>query len=467
MVGVALIGGPNECFANIVSIDFESPAYEAGFERGCKITKVNGYPVRDIIDWRWLSSDFEIEVEYIDLDGERGSVMLERDLGQDWGFNFDGSVFDGVRTCRNACTFCFMRQLPDNMRQALSVRDDDFRLSFLEGTFVTFTNTSDADIDRIIEQHISPLRVSLHAVDHPVRRELIGKNEDVGLDALERLMDAGISFDAQIVLVPGVNDGNVLDETISWAYSHPQIKTLGIVPLGYTDHQGIFTKSFDDSKDSLLVLNQIEPYQRRAMSERGNPWVYAADEFYCNAYGSDVIERIPDADFYGDFSMFEDGIGIVRSAIDSWKSSELSGEIAYLAEMLTDAKAHVYYLCGESMRDYANRIIDASEIRGLFEFFFVKNRFFGGNVNITGLLCGCDIADAAKGIADASDGNVIIAIPDIVFNDDHLTLDDWTLDEIKSHIGEDSGAHIIVTSSNPLNYIAQLAEFAKSINCDA
>lgn len=154
----------------------ESPADDAGFAPGCYLTTVDGAPLRDIIDWRWLTADDDITVGYIDLDGEAGVVELEREPGERWGFEFDGVLFDSVKLCRNACVFCFMRQLPDGVRPSLVLRDDDFRLSFLAGTFVTLTNLKPEDEARIIEQHISPLRVSLHASEPELRRRMIGKH---------------------------------------------------------------------------------------------------------------------------------------------------------------------------------------------------------------------------------------------------------------------------------------------------
>lgn len=178
--------------ARIVAVEPESPADDAGFTPGCYLTTVDGEPLRDIIDWRWLAADDVICVGYIDLDGEAGEVELEREPGERWGFEFDGVLFDSVKLCRNACVFCFMRQLPDGVRPSLVLRDDDFRLSFLSGTFVTLTNLKPEDEARIIEQHISPLRVSLHASEPELRRRMIGKHAAHGLAALDRLLAAGI-----------------------------------------------------------------------------------------------------------------------------------------------------------------------------------------------------------------------------------------------------------------------------------
>lgn len=452
--------------AKILKVEEGSPAFDAGFEPGCAITSVNGNPLRDMVDWLWDSADDEIELEYVDLDGEQGTITLERDPGEDWGITFDGAVFDGVKVCKNSCTFCFMRQLPKDMRKSLSVRDDDFRLSFLEGTFCTFTNTDDSDIARIIEQHISPLRISLHAIDPEVRKRIIGKNEARGIAVLEQLMESGIEFDAQIVLVPGENDGEVLDSTLEWAYSMPRINNVGIVPLGFTKFQDRFSRSFDAPEDALGVLEQVKPFQKRALSERGTPWVYAADEFYCNAYGKDVLSHIPSDDFYGDFSMFEDGIGIVRSAMDSWDAATSCGLTAEVAKALSAQDIQAFYLCGEAMKDYANELVGKTDLLTCFEFRFVRNRFFGGNVNVTGLLCGCDLSFAIKEIASHEfqepRKGVLAMIPEVVFNDDGLTLDGWTLDEIKEHVGEVSGLDILVAASNPLDYMAQIRDFLSS-----
>ncbi len=201
----------------IAAVDAESPAFRAGLEAGDAVLAVDGHPVRDILDWQWLTTEGECCLSCVGAQGEEADVFLERSFGESWGITFQGVVYDEVRTCRNACAFCFMRQLPKGLRSPLYLKDDDFRLSFLSGNFVTLTNLGDEDIQRILEQRLSPLRVSLHAVSAPVRERLMGKHASRGLENLEALLAGGIQVDAQIVLVPGVNDGPVLDETLRWA----------------------------------------------------------------------------------------------------------------------------------------------------------------------------------------------------------------------------------------------------------
>lgn len=473
---------PHSGGARISAVDPLSPADDAGFEPGCIITSVDGHPLRDLIDWRWFSSEDVVCVGYQDLDGETGEVELEREEGESWGFAFDGVVFDGVKQCRNACTFCFMRQLPSGLRASLSVRDDDYRLSFLSGTFVTLTNLTPEDERRILEQRISPLRVSLHASDEHVRKALIGKHAQAGIEALERLLDAGVEVHAQIVLVPGVNDGEALRQTLRWAWERPGILDVGIVPLGYTRHQALFSESFGTADAASAVLEAIAPFQRRARDQRGSVWVFASDEFYRTAYGADVLDCLPPAADYGDFSMFEDGIGILRSCADNWRDAQRGGIAHACAEALQDAGVHAYYVCGCALCESFPALLEASPLSGAFEPLFVENEFFGGNVDVTGLLTGTDVAraisdtvarlslsepgachDKEEGRFDGICGGApnacspLFFLPDVMFNDDGLTLDGWSLEDVRSA----AKCPVSVVSCNPSEYLSEIASFAK------
>lgn len=506
--------------ARIVEVLPESPADDAGFVPGCYVTQVDGQPVRDIIDWRWLSADDSMRVGYIDLDGDAGEVDLERDEGEDWGFSFEGVVFDGVRQCRNACLFCFMRQLPQGMRPSLTLRDDDFRLSFLSGTFVTLTNVTPEDEARILDQCISPLRVSLHAVDADVRRRLVGKHAAHGLAVLDRLLEQGVQAHAQIVLLPGENDGEVLKRTLDWAYAREGILNIGIVPLGYTKHQRAFERSFNEPASAQAVLDTIAPFQRRALAERDTSWVFAADEFYRNAFGEDLLEKLPSAGHYGDFGMFEDGIGIIRSFVDDWHLSCEEGIVRRCAAVLRECGLRVRFVVGEAMQPFFGQLVEESPLCGVFEPLVVSNDFFGGNVDVTGLLCGCDMvaavsscmsgvaagsgllddaqslkqscshesatgafgscgtrlvnaaeqASAACGDEEAKLGDVVgvvgsrsceskvlFCIPRVVFNDDGLTLDGMTLEDMEKR----AGVPLAVVSCNPSEFLPEIEALAR------
>lgn len=446
--------------APIAHVEPYSPADDAGFTSGCFITAVDGHPVRDVIDWRWLSADDVMEVSYVDADGDAGVVELVRDEGEDWGFDFDGLVFDDVIQCKNACTFCFMHQLPKGLRPSLTLRDDDFRLSFLVGTFVTLTNLSAQDEARIVDQRISPLHVSLQAADPQVRRRIIGKNAQHGLDAFERLLAAGVRAHTQIVLVPGQNDGAVLRDTLAWAWRHPGILDVGIVPLGYTRYQTRFDHSFNSVQASAEVLSTIMPFQRRAMDERGHAWVFAADEFYSNAYGPNLVQNLPPTSFYGDFELFEDGIGIVRSTVDDWNEAVSSGIVARAGQAALKAHARVRMIAGLAQKNFLDALVRQAGIGAWFSPLYVKNRFFGGNVDVTGLLVGADIADAVladrAAYAAQNDGtpHVLYAVPRVVLNDDGVLLDDMNVQDMESA----AGCRLHVVSCNPTQYFMQFAQ---------
>lgn len=439
--------------APIAHVKPYTPADDAGFVPGCYISSVDGHPIRDMIDWAWYSDEDSIEVAYIDTEGERGSIILEREPYEEWGFVFDGTIFDRIKTCRNSCTFCFMRQMPDGVRDSLVLRDDDFRMSFFEGTFVTLTNVDPPDEERIIKQHISPLRMSLHAISSDVRKSLIGKNEGHGIEVCQRLLDAGIQMHMQIVLVPGVNDGEELSKTLSWAYEREGVVGIGVVPLGFTKHQGNFDKSFNTKDDARAVIELIKGFQKRALAQRGVPWVYASDEFYRNAYPDTLLDELPPAEYYGEFDMFEDGIGIIRSSVDAWRDNEAS--IQALAELLNAKSRRVHYVIGYAQREFLIPLIQQSPLNGLLLPFPVRNDYFGGNVDVTGLLCACDIIRAINEAQSKGEHIDLAVIPDIVFNADLITLDDMSLEDIQNALA----VPLAVVSCNPALYFDEIAAY--------
>ena len=446
--------------AKIISVEPNAPAYDAGFEPGCYVRAVNGQELRDILDWRWLSSEDCIELEYTDCDGDTGCIELERDLCEDWGFEFEGALFDGVKVCCNNCSFCFMRQLPKGMRPSLSLRDDDFRLSFLSGTFVTFTNMSASDEQRIIEQHISPLRFSLHAISADVRERLIGGKRSMhGLQVAQRLLAAGVQMHAQIVLVPGENDGEELRRTLEWAYAQENMVQVGIVPLGFTQYQSTFTKSFNDSSDARAVLEMIAPFQQRALKERGSAWVYAADEFYSCAYPNDLLEHLPPAEFYGEFEMFEDGVGIIRSFVDDWYDACKAGLVDKLACVLQQHNVQLRFVVGKAMDPFLGKLIQESKLHGVCEPLSVANAFFGGNVDVTGLLTGQDVAAAIQQDSRAAGQSCIYVIPDVVLNDDGVFLDDMLLEDVSCQ----AGAPLYAVSCNPTGFLVEIIDIVATI----
>lgn len=407
---------PQPCKARIVSVDEGSPAQRAGLKPGMVVTAVNDTPLRDIIEWQWQSDGLEVELELEDGD----IVTLEREFGESWGIAYDDSIFDGLMTCCNNCTFCFMSMLPKGMRSTLYMRDDDYRLSFLQGNFVTLTNVDDEELERIIELRLSPLHVSLHAVSPDVRQELMGRNAQRGLDVLERLLDAGLEVHVQVVLVPGVNDGPELVRTLSWIEAHPGVLSAGFVPLGYTKHQDRFSSSYsDDSEAAAGVIELIREFQEDSGVERRNPRLQIADEFYIDA-GYDF----PPAFMYAEFPQFQDGIGMMRSFIDEWNS--LEALIAKAADGI-DASEPVTIVTGTAFAKVLDPLIESSPLNGKLRVLPIENAYFGGNVDVTCLLTGRDVIDALS--ASGTSGTVLLARE--MFNQDLKTLDDVELPEIE------------------------------------
>ena len=409
----------------VASIEPKSPAERAGLRPGDLLSSADGAPLRDVIDWQWAADGPQLEVSFVRASGPEARVVLTREPGEQWGIAFTETVFDGVRTCQNRCAFCFMTQLPAGLRPALYLRDDDFRLSFLQGNFATLTNLSDGDVARIIEQHLSPLYVSLHVIDAQIRKELICANEDRALERFDELLDAGIDIHVQIVLVPGVNDGAALDETLRWLAEREGVMSVGIVPLGFTAHQQRFKESFRSTAAARQIISAVVPWQEAMCERDGCTWVYLADEFYLNAR-----MEVPPAEHYDGFPQYENGIGMVRDFVDSARAmaAELSAAIARLPEgqPVTVATGELFapILAGALVA------IDPSERVGVIG---VRNDFFGGNVSVAGLLTTSDLAREAS--STPADG--VLLLPDCLVNADGVLLDGVPASELGTAMGRE------------------------------
>jgi putative radical SAM enzyme (TIGR03279 family) len=434
----------------IAAVDDGSPADRAGLRSGDRLLAADGDLLRDVLDWQWASDGYAVELTVDSESGER-TVRLERAPGEAWGIEFAEQLFDRVRVCSNNCAFCFMSQLPKGMRRSLYLRDDDFRLSFLSGNFITLTNLSDADVERIVEQHLSPLYVSLHSSDPEVRMSLVCAREDRALERFDQLVEAGIDLHVQIVLVPGVNDGQQLDRTLTWLAEREGVESVGIVPLGYTRHQERFRSSYAEPIAAATVIQQVQSWQFQMKERDGVAWVYLADEFYLNARAP-----IPTTEWYDEYPQYENGIGIVRAFVD--EASEQRERFLQVIAQLPAEQDAVTVVTGIMSATTQAGALQAFEAVGRVRLLCVPNRFFGGNVSVTGLLVGADIVSAI-----AQDGaRGIYLLPDVVLNADGLTLDDMSFEQIQ----EASGADVRLVSSNALGLLAGLEEAAASLAND-
>ena len=296
-----------------------SIASELEIEPGDEVISINGHLLRDEIDYRFYGAEEDLEM-LVRRGSEETLFEIERDYDDDLGIEFVEPTFDGLRHCANNCSFCFIKGMPSGLRRSLYVKDDDYRYSFLLGNFVTLTNLSDEDWNRIAEQHLSPLYVSVHATDPELRRRLLGnRNAPDILSKLHYLRDVGIEVHTQLVLTPGENDGAPLDQSVEdLAELFPTVLSVGIVPVGLTRYQRDCGRVYR-ADEAGPILDRVEAWQTEYKQRFGTNWVYASDEWY-------LLGRrpVPPADGYDGFSQLENGIGLVRLLLDDW--SELSSQ---------------------------------------------------------------------------------------------------------------------------------------------
>ena len=434
----------------VAAVEEGSPAWEAGIEPGMRIDRVNGVVPRDLIDWRWEADGAACELEVFDpSDGTTTPCELWREPGQDWGIDFTDVLFDGIRTCVNACQFCFMAMLPPEARSTLTLRDDDYRLSFLQGNFVTLTNVSDEEAERIVACGLSPMNVSIHAITPEVRRSLIGRRADRGIEVLERLLEGGIEVHAQIVLCPGINDGAELAATLDWVEERGGITSLAVVPLGYTKHSRRFHSSYsDDVEASRAVVRLIEPYQRRARETLGITRFQLSDEFYV-----DARLPVPPAETYDGYPQFYDGIGMLRSFLDETAlvARERAADLCAVDGALAERGLRLELVCGEAAAETIGALCRALSPDGRAATHAIRNDYFGGDVNVTGLIVSEDLL--AQMPDDLS--GALVVLPEVMFNFDRLTLDGDTQDHILEELRR-RGALVAVSVPSPGDYLDAL-----------
>ncbi len=395
---------------------------ELGLSPGDEIISINNQVVRDIIDYRFLTSE-----EYVELSVIKGGVPeifeIEKDVYDDLGLEFENVLFDKLKVCGANCIFCFERQLPKGMRKSLVLRDDDYRLSFLNGNFITLANLKESDIQRIIEQKLSPLYVSVHAVDEVLREKIIGRKFAPFMETIKRLCDNGICLHTQVVACPGVNDGEKLIETIDTLGNlYPKVLSLAVVPVGLTKHRENLPKIEPYTKEEALeVLDIIESKQKVFKKKFETNFVWASDEFYIKAE-----KDIPSNEFYEDYSQLENGIGLVRDFL-----TDATDGIELLNKTKFKKKKKLTFITGKSFCPYFRSVLEKINNPKLeIEVIPIYNDFFGRTVTVTGLMCGCDIVCQLK---DRNLGDFLL-IPEICLKDGYLFLDDMTVDDIEREL---------------------------------
>ena len=424
----------------ISSVAPGSIAQEMGIEPGDRLLEVNGKSPEDVFDYRYLMNEEEILVLIRKANGEEWELEIEKEYEDDLGIEFENGLMDDYRSCRNKCIFCFIDQLPKGMRSTLYFKDDDSRLSFLQGNYLTLTNMSEHDIDRIIQYKLSPINISFQTMNPELRCKML-HNRFAGeiYDKVKRLKDAGIIMNGQIVLCRGVNDGAELERSIRELTAYmPQLESVSVVPVGLTRYRdGLYPLEPFTKEDACEVLDLIHGWQEKLYKEWGNHFIHAGDEWYI------LAERpIPEEKTYDGYLQLENGVGMVR-LLDEEVAQTLAGMTG------DDRKIHRTIATGELAAPFLRKHVES--VRKKYpnvdiQVFAIKNEFFGGKITVAGLITGTDLISQLKG---KDLGDRLLLTNHMLKSGEPVFLDDVTVDDvqnalqIKVSIVESSGADFV------------------------
>lgn len=409
----------------IFDVTTGSHADKAGIKKGETLLSINSNEIVDVLDYRFYQVNRKLTLEVADEDKNVRTIEMTKGEYEEIGLEFETYLMDKQHSCRNKCIFCFIDQLPKGMRESLYFKDDDSRLSFLFGNYITLTNITEHEIDRIIKMHISPINVSVHTTNPELRCKMMN-NRFAGdtLKYLKRFADAGITLNCQIVSCPGINDGDELVRTLT-DLENLGVNMTAIVPVGLTRYRENLYPLVPYNKETAgQTIDIIEKMGDECVKKHGRRIFFLGDEFYL------LAEReIPSPEFYEDFSALEDGIGMIAYLTDDvgWKLEELDADES-LCHKVTIA-------CGEGVFPYMKRIM--SMINEKFPNITIntraiKNNFFGGGVNVSGLVTGGDLIDQLRG--DDLGDRLIITSSMLRFEND-LFLDDVSTDDVERELG--------------------------------
>ncbi len=410
----------------VIHIEEDSIAQELGIEPGDYLVSINGRPVQDVFDYRYLLQDEFVEVLMETPDGEQVLLEIDKEPYEDLGLVFDSGLMDKSKGCANKCIFCFIDQLPKNMRKTLYFKDDDPRLSFLQGNYVTLTNLTPEALERVLYYHLSPINISVHTTDPTLRVDMLGNPKAAQLpELLDKLQQAGIQMNYQVVLCKGVNDGAQLDKTIEdLSRYYPQGGSLSVVPVGLTRfREGLTDLPPFTKEDSQAVLRQLKAWQKKLKKELGTSFVYAADEFYLKAE-----EKLPTYAHYEDFPQIENGVGMLalfeRELQKALKKPPALKESVQVS-VVTGLAAKCF------MDEQAAKITEKLP-EAHIQVFAVENHFFGEHITVAGLLTGQDILAQLK---CKPLGDVVLIPQNALKAEETVFLDDMTVEQLEEALG--------------------------------
>ena len=399
-----------------------SPAARAGLRPGDELVSIGGEPVIDFLDYEALTAERRVELA-VRRNGQIQKFSIRKGEYDPLGLEFEKPMMSGMRLCCNKCLFCFVDQLPENVRPSMRVKDDDWRMSLMMGNYVTLTNVSDRELERIIARHASPLYISVHAVDPELRVKLLGTPRAALLmDQLKRLAEGGIEFHCQAVLCPGINDGAALEETIRVMSELPGALSLALVPVGLTNHRdGLADLRKYTREEAAAVLEMADAWRERLLREKGTRFVFPSDEFYLQA-GAEV----PSDEEYEDYGQIDDGVGLLRLLHTEFHEAWL--ELPERERVFTGG-AKIAIACGVSAAPFLTRLMAEHPVAGAdVSVYAIENRFFGSNVTVSGLVVGADLIEQMRGVDCAC-----VLITECMLRDrGDRFLDDMSLDEVCS-----------------------------------
>lgn len=405
-----------------------SIAEEMEIEAGDRLLEINGEIVEDIFDYQYMIQEEYVEVLIQKPSKEEWLLEIDKEYEEDLGIEFENGLMDDYRSCSNKCIFCFIDQMPKGMRDTLYFKDDDSRLSFLQGNYVTLTNMSDKDVERVIRYHLSPINISFQTTN-PELRCMMLHNRFAGeaLKKVERFYEAGIEMNGQIVLCKGVNDGAELERSISDLVKYlPHLRSVSVVPVGLSRFRdGLYPLEPFGKEDAREVLRTIHRWQERIFPEYGLHFVHASDEWYILAE-----EELPDEDNYDGYLQYENGVGMMRMLLEEFEDSLNSLADSQAAERWNGRRRTVSSVTGRITYPYIRRM--AERLSEVFEgldirVYPIRNDFFGEMITVTGLLTGQDIIAQLKG---KMLGEELLLPENVLRSGEMVLLDDYTVDDI-------------------------------------
>ncbi len=434
----------------IKKVEEESIAAQMDIEPGDELLAINDQSIEDIFDYRFLIRDEYIEVLIKKPDGEEWLLEIDKDEDEDLGLEFENSMMDNYRSCHNKCIFCFIDQMPKGMRETLYFKDDDSRLSFLQGNYVTLTNMSDDDVDRICRYRLEPINISFQTTNPELRCRMLG-NRFAGeaLKKVDRLYEAGIEMNGQIVLCKGINDGDELRRSIGDMSAYfPYLRSVSVVPVGLTRfREGLYPLEPFEKEDACEVIDIIEGFQETFYKDHGAHFVHASDEWYLLAG-----RELPEAERYDGYLQYENGVGMLRFLTDEFEialsAAKRDGHLdKSKTRTVSVATGALAYRTIASMAERIGEVFPNVRVH----VYCIENKFFGPRITVSGLLTGQDMID---GLKDKELGEVVFLPENVLRCGEEVFLDDVTMTEFSQTLQVEAD----IVKSSGLCFVEQLCD---------